>query len=183
MENKIDGQKQSMQGIDRQYGWDFEDLGYSKLEELNEKLRLENLGRTPKNWPSGDASGTSFIGDVNIEIKVRDLNIDPDTLTFTGHTGEKQYTGNTLYIETHKIGDMLLDYVCDGKIPLYVNFLNDGYVVIYNLKNLKSRPNGVVKRIYSNLYKSYENARRIELPLTEAYIYRKEDKQWRTIKY
>lgn len=171
------------QTIDRQYGWDFEDKGWKLLEDFNSKLNLENLGRTPKNHPSGDASGTSFIGDVNIEIKVRDLDIDANELTFTGHTSERQYTGNTIYIELHKFGDMMLDYMFDKKIPIYVNFLNDGYAVVFNLTRLKSRPKTVVKRIWSNLYKSYENSRRVELPLSDAYIYKKTEDGWRTLKY
>lgn len=170
-----------MSNINRQYGWDMEDIGYSKLEDFNSKLKIESLGRTPKNHPSGDASGYTLNGEVNIEIKVRELTFDENTLTFTGNTGTKEYTGNTLYIELHKAGDMLLDYVCDDKIPIYLNFLGD-YAIVFNLSKLSKRPNTVTKTIWSNLYKSYENARRIELPIADAFIYKREDNGWRTVR-
>lgn len=170
--------------MDANFAASMEDKGFDKLVEFNSKLKLDNLGRTPSGYTS-DASGTSFCGDVNIEIKVRNMEIDPTTLTITGHTkDDRSYTADTLYIESHKIADLLLDHMCDGKVPLYVNFLNGGYCVVFNLSKLKHRPRKEAKRIYSKLYQGFELAKRQLLDLRDAYIYKiMEDGRWMTIKY
>lgn len=168
-------------GTNRDYGWMKEDEGWEKLESFNTLLQLRELGRTPRNYPNGDASGYTSVGDyVNIEIKVRDFNYEDGILS--GETSEgKTYTADTLFIETHKCGDMLLDYVVEGKIPLYVNFIGD-YAFVYNLSRLKKRPKQVTKKIWSKLYQGFELSKRQELPISEAYIYKLIENKWFMIK-
>ena len=92
------------------------------------------------------------------------------------------YTADTLYIEAHKAGDLFLDYICDEKIPIYINFLNDDIVILYNLSRLKHRPTEVAKRIHSKLYQGFELAKREELSLEDAWIYKKENNVYKLIK-
>lgn len=143
-----------------------EEDDYLLLKDFNSFLKLEGLGKCPPKHTT-DASGYTTDGRyINIELKQRDISIN---------------TFNTLYIEAHKCGDMLLDYVIEKKVPLYINFLKDGYVVVYNLAELKHRPYKVAKRIYSELYQGFELAKREELRLDDAWIYKKENNEYKII--
>ena len=143
-----------------------EETDYLLLKDFNSFLGLKSLDKCPEKHTT-DASGYTQDGKyINIELKQRDISIN---------------TYSSLYIEAHKVGDMLLDYVLENKIPLYVNFLKDGYVVVFNLSKLKHRPNKVAKRIWSELYQGFELAKREELKLEDAYIYRKENNKYKLI--
>lgn len=160
--------------MDRNFAYGMEDKGYAKLEHFNHHfLHLQELTRMPKNTPSGDASGITTDGtEINIEIKVRNQTLI-DKSTLSGLTSQdKPYTASTIYIEAHKAGDMFLDYFSLGREPIYVNFLDNDYVVVYNLGKLKTRPKRVQKKIWSKLYQNWENQIREELPLNEAFIYK-----------
>lgn len=161
--------------MNRNYAYNEEDKGFEQLTEFNNVLKLIDLGRTPKDHTS-DASGYTTDGRyLNIEIKRRNQILTPDLKISATTRFNKEYTGDTIYIETHKVGDLLLDYVCFGYIPIYINFLSDGNVVVFNLSTLKSRPKKTVKKIYSELYQSFELSKRQELPLSEAFIYKKDE--------
>ena len=152
--------------MDKVYSREYEDNDYELLQDFNKVLKLTELGRCPEN-DATDASGYTTDGRlINIELKRRNINID---------------TYKSIYIESHKVGDMLLDYVCDKKIPLYINFLDNGYVVVYNLAELKTRPKKVVKNIYSKLYQGFEIAKREELYIKDAWIYQKNNDTYKLI--
>lgn len=156
--------------MDREYSFKIENEDYDLLQDFNKVLNLIDLGRTPRNHYS-DASGKTTDGKMmNIEIKRRNQNLLPN-LTISGET----YTASTIYIETHKAGSLYLDYTTNNLIPIYINFLNDGVVVLYNLLRLSKRPETVVKKIYSKLYQSYELSKREELLLQDAWIYKKDE--------
>lgn len=161
---------------DKKYAEKQENEGYSKLVDFNNYLHLEELGRVEDcKW--SDASGYTTDGMLlNIENKVRNQYLlkDEEGYKISGTTKENSpYIASTIYIETHKAGDMLLDYVCEGKMPLYINYLNDDVVVVYNLTRLNKRPKKSHLRVYSKLYQGTEIADREELSLTDAYIYQK----------
>ena len=142
---------------------------FKLLLEFNEKLKLKDLGKTPEYYAT-DASGITNHQIINIELKQRRMRLNDD-LTLSAKT----YTADTLYIESHKLADMLLDYMYEDKTPLYINFLDDGTVIVHNLARLKSRPKKVnFKKIYSELYGGFELAKRQELRLDEAWIYKKD---------
>lgn len=151
--------------MNKEYGKTNENLDFEMLEHFNSLLKLKDLGRTPELYHT-DASGYSNNKYINIELKRRSVNLN---------------TYKTLYIEAHKAGDLLLDYVIEGKIPLYVNFLQDGHVVVFNLAELKHRPEKVSKRIESKLYEGFELAKREELLITDAWIYKLENNQYKLI--
>ena len=162
--------------MDRDYAYGKEDEGFEKLEHFNKNfLKLENLTRTPKNYVTCDASGLTSIGEsLNIEIKVRNqVLIDNNTVSGLT-TYNKPYTADTIFIEAHKSADLFLDYVVYKRAPIYINFLANDYVVVYNLFKMKKRPKVVTKKIYSKLYQQDEIQRRVELPLSEAFIYKRE---------
>lgn len=153
--------------MNEQYANTSEQQDYEKLQDLNRLLKIRELGKRPDK-DTTDASGYTQDGqEVNIELKSRYIGIN---------------TYKTIYIESHKVADMLLDYTIDHKIPLYVNFLNDDYVVVFNLAKLRHRPRKVNKRIWSELYQAFEMAKREELRLEDAWIYQKQNDKYLLIK-
>jgi hypothetical protein len=116
----------------------------------------------------------------NLELKTRDV-----TLTKSGKFMGDKFNENTLYIESHKIADLLLDQVI-GYEGLYVNFLNNNVVIIFNVGKLKVRPKLEKKRIPSKGYQGFEMGFREGLHIKDAAIY-KDNKlvkrigeEWRT---
>lgn len=162
--------------MDKDYALKKEEEGYILLEDFNDKvLKLQELGRT-KEKSTTDASGKTIDMEVNIEIKKRELTLQDD-FSVSGDS----FTADTLFIEGHKAADMLLDYVCDSLIPLYVNFLNNGVVIVYNLSRLKHRPRKTSRKIWSRLYQGFELAKRQELQILDAWIYKKENDSYKLI--
>lgn len=162
--------------MNKEFANEKEKKDYQLLEDFNKVLKLIEIGRCPEKHTT-DASGYTTDGRlINIELKMRNM-----ILTNNMTLSAKTYTADTLYIEAHKTGDMLLDYVIDKQIPLYINFLQDGTVILYNLSTLKHRPNKVSKRIYSELYQAFELAKREELRLEDAWIYKKENNEYKLI--
>ena len=158
-----------------------EDTDFQLLQDFNKKvLKLEELGRTAHKHYT-DASGITTDGrSLNIELKYRVMNYDNLAISASTTQGNS-YTADTLYIEAHKCGDLLLDYICNKQIPLYINFLSDDTVILYNLTTLKNRPKKVTKKIYSKLYQGFELAEREELKLDDAWIYKKENNKYKLI--
>lgn len=163
--------------MNKQFFENNENNGWKSLLEFNDKLKLDKLGRTPT-CHYYDASGYTSTGDyVAIEIKKRNQTYSNGLLS--GLTSNNTtYTADTIYIEAHKIASMLLDAKINGSVPLYVNFLNDDTVIVFNLLKLNKMPNRVSKKIYSKGYQRQENDSRFELPLTEAFIYKIIDGKW-----
>lgn len=154
---------------------------YEKLMDFNDHLSLMDLGRCPEKHTT-DASGITVDGRcLNIELKDRDLNLLED-FTLSGNTNGKTYHVDSIFIESHKIADMLLDYVVEGKVPIYINFINDDTVILFNLSKLKHRPKKVSKRIWSELYNGFELAKRQCLNMDDAWIYKKITKKYTLIK-
>ena len=155
--------------------------GFEKLKEFNDAVfKLKELGQTPpKHW--SDASGiTTNEQYINFELKIRNQTLDMKNMIVSGinSTSKNVYTASTIYIEMHKVGSLLLDYNILDYQPLYVNFLTNA-VVIFNLSKLNKVPNTIARRIYSTLFQGFEMAKRVELPLTEAYIYIKENNEYK----
>jgi hypothetical protein len=161
--------------MNRDYAFKKEDEDYILLKDFNKVLKLSDLGQTPK-YSTSDASGTSLNRYINIELKRRNQTLTKD-FKISGET----YTADTVYLESHKAGDLLLDFVCEDKIPLYINFLNEGYVLLFNLSKLKHRPKKVCKKIYSKLYQGFELAKREELLVSDAWIYKRINNEYKLI--
>lgn len=154
---------------------------YEKLTDFNNFLNIVQLGRCPDK-SSTDASGYTTDGRyANIELKDRDMNLLED-FRLSGETKGKTYYAEDLFIESHKVADMMLDYQCEGKLPLYINFINEDTVILYNLATLKHRPKKVSKRIWSELYQGFEIAKRQCLNMDDAWIYKKINGKYTLIK-
>lgn len=147
----------------------------NKLTNFNNKvLHLNQLGETPyKHWT--DASGyTRDERYFNMELKERNQTLKQDengNYYIEGTTNKgTTYTASTLYIEQHKLCSMMLDYITEGKEPIYINFLQNG-VIVFNLSKLKRRPVTENKKIHSKGYGQMEIGTREGLWLTDAAIY------------
>lgn len=154
-----------------------ETTDFQLMTQFNtEKLHLTDFGRCPDLYHS-DASGKTAIGDtVSLELKRRDLNLiySNGEYKISGCASNgKSYTDNTIMIEAHKAASLLWDYSISNITPLYINFLNDDVVIIYNLTKLNKIPK---KKNYYNIrskgYQRTENGDRFLLDLQEAYIYK-----------
>ena len=114
----------------------------------------------------------------NIELKYRNLNLLDDG-RISGATEKGEFIDDTIFIESHKVADMLLDDI-NGLEPLYINFLADGHVVIFNLNKLTKRPKKTgTMNIKSKGYGKFEVAKREGLYLKDAAIY---DKDYKLVK-
>ena len=163
--------------MNRNYAMNKEQTGYEKLLDFNQLLKLTNLQQTVEG-DYRDAIGiTTTNQKVNIENKIRNQTLfySDGKPYISGLTASNQpYSGNSIYIEAHKFADLIADWITLDFIPLFVNYLRDNIVVVFNLSKLKNRPKSRHLRIYSSLYQSYEEADRLELSLQDAFIYKKE---------
>ena len=135
---------------------------FEKMKEFNEKLRLKNLGKleTKKEF---DASGyTEDNRLVEIELKNRDITVN-------------QYP--SIMIEPYKLA-----YARENKdrIPLYVNFTKDEHIILFNLQRIGDVP-AKTYDIPSKLYERVKTSKRYEIPIEKAWIYKKENNQYKLI--
>lgn len=139
---------------------------YKLLQEFNEQVfKLKELGRREGNANPIDASGLTKDNQVvNMELKARNCNIN---------------TYDTLMLETHKGYTLLDEYIKHKRIPLYINFMQDGNVAVFNL--LKAE--GYMKRetTHSKLYGNGEYQYKQYLPLKSAWIYKKQNNKYKLI--
>lgn len=143
---------------------------FEELSETKEKHHTDATGRTTNKF------GESKYW--NIELKYRNLNLLDDG-RISGATERGSFFDETIFIESHKVADMLLDSI-EGLIPLYINFLSDGHIIIFNLNNLRKRPKKTgTLNIRSKGYGKFEIAKRQGLYLTDAAIY---DRDYKLIK-
>ena len=149
-------QQNNTKTMNTNYAITNEENDFNLLLQFNQKLKLKELGRTPQKYPT-DASGyTQDNKYVELELKRRFINID---------------TYQTIIIEPYK-----LQYAKDNEniIILYVNFTNDEHAIVFNLHKV----NNLTKREYnipSKLYERIKQSNRYELPLKDAYVYKKQN--------
>jgi hypothetical protein len=134
-----------------------------------------------KHHTDGTGFTTNGLGETryfNIELKFRNLNL-LDNGKISGATEKGEFIDDTIFIESHKAADMLFDAI-NGLEPLYINFLSDGHVIIFNLNKLTKRPKKTgTMNIKSKGYGKFEVAKRQGLYLKDAAIY---DKDYKLIK-
>lgn len=151
------------------------------LKLFNEKIKLNNIGQTPKKWYY-DASGYTHLNQyTEIELKNRQgiLTDNPNIVEFT-KKNKSTYTASTVYIEPQHYGRMIDDYRFDNVVPLYVNFLSDGSIIVWNLATLKKKPEWkYITKIWDEGKKKYKDEWRILLDINEAFIY---DNQYNLVK-
>lgn len=142
-----------------------EEKDYKLFADFSSTLKLKQIGRTKEMSPT-DASGyTQDNQYVNIELKSRNLDIN-------------KY--DSLFIEGHKYAS-LMKGIYVGKIPLYINFMKNDIIAVYNLKKLKEEPRQEHKRVWSETYQAFEHDLKLYLPIKEAWIYKKENDKYKLI--
>lgn len=143
---------------------------WNKLQKLNEKhhyfvtLDQTSNGEKPTHW---DASGVTSDGrKVLIELKNRNAVLTP-TATVSG----KNFQADTILIEQGKVAVLLMEHNINGFTPLYINFLADGNVLIYNLLHLSGYKTLEFGNVTNNGYGGVEtNARRLGLYIKDAKV-------------
>lgn len=144
-----------------------EDRGFALLTALNaEKHWFSSLTRLGDGYYA-DASGiTSDMRKVIIEVKTREMVMSGGVMT---DSKDPSKTYNSVMIEGHKMTDLILDSI-SGYLPLYINFLADGSVIIFNMSNLKTRPVTSKTRIYSKAAAKFDISARYLLDMSDAII-------------
>ena len=144
---------------------------FTHIKRAEEKFHTDGTGYT-----------TNKFGETrhfNIELKYRNLNLLDDGRISGATEKGNEFIEDTIFIESHKAADMLLDAI-NGLEPLYINFLSDGNVIIFNLQRLTERPKKTgTMNIKSKGYGKFEIAKRQGLYLKDAAIY---DKDYNLIK-
>ena len=169
--------------MDNQYFKESEERCWELLNEFNQHTKLFNNIERTKEKECIDVTGASInkLGEerkYGIELKNRNLNLMDDG-RISGATDKGSFYDDTIFIETHKAGSMLLNSI-EGYEPLYINFLADGHIIIFNLKRLSKRPKqSKMMNIKSKGYGKYEIAKREGLYMVDACIY---DKDYKLIK-
>lgn len=134
---------------------------FELLKELNSVFHLDELGRTPQGYAT-DASGYTKGRYIEIELKRRYINVN---------------TYSSIIIEPYK-----MQYAKDRKdtIQLYVNFTNDNHAIVFNLH----RMGNATKTEYdipSKLYERTKTSNRYNLPMSKAWIYKKDGNKYTLI--
>lgn len=157
---------------DKKYFEENEKEDLKKLIELNEKAHIFTSITPSKEKHYTDATGYTADRQFNIELKNRNqLLLNDGRISGCSQSG-KEYIDTDIFIEDHKLADMLLDWVVNGLEPLYINFLANGWTIIFNLSKLTVRPKKHMNmKIQSKGYKSMEFANRQGLYLKDAAIY------------
>lgn len=162
-----------------------EEEDYELLKDFNQLLKLSKLSVTAEK-SSFDASGiTNNNVFVAIELKKRNqnliLNDGKYCISGCSTATDKSYIDDTIMIETHKLCSLLLEYIVNNRIPLYINFLNDYIALVFNLSKLNTIPSYKNLKIKSVGYNKIEIGNRLYLNLSNAMIYKKIDGIWKRI--
>lgn len=168
-----------------------EEASWSNLVKFQEEYNVfTGIERTKEKWHC-DSTGYTInkLGEMrkfNIEIKNRNQYLLDDG-RISGCTEKgRPYIDETIMIESHKVGENVLDYTV-GLETLYMNFLLDGSVLIFNLLKLKKQPLlSETMNIRSRGYGKMEMAKRMFLYISDAAIYKdgklikKAGEEWKT---
>lgn len=147
--------------MNEQYAAKCENDDFELLLDFNSKLGINGLVKTECKHET-DASGYTQDNRI-IEIEIKNRNIKHDTY-------------DTIMIEPYK-----LDYARhQDSIQLYVNFTNDEHVIVFNLHNV-GKLNEKNFNIPSKLYERVKISKRYEIPIEKAWIYKKENNQYKLI--
>lgn len=145
-----------------------EESCYNKFITWQQQTRFfDEYGRFQKgHW--ADASGyTDEELIYNVELKDRD-----QILCKSGKVSGTTYKDDTIVIESHKVADLLWDYILEGKKPWYMNFLHNDVVILFDLTKVghpKKRRINARSKGYGNTEADY----RFFLPLKYAAIWKK----------
>ena len=150
-----------------------EDICYSKLVAFNDSNHyFTKIDRQPpKSEIDAMATGANN-STYAIELKWRenyDLNKNNSGYFIEN---DKGFTGDTIFIESHKLTSLYLSMVYDHRLPLYINFFKNGYTTVHNLLTLNKKPEQSKEmKIKSKGYEKFEIAKRYLLPIDDSAIF------------
>ena len=128
------------------------------LYEFNYQTKLFDSITPTKRNSQTDAIGKRKNREFAIEVKHRFINLE-------------KY--KSIMIEDYKLAGMMLESIINHREPLYVNFLADGTVVIFNLNKLSTMPKMRIQDIKSGGYDVVQcQERRYLLDIKDAVIYK-----------
>lgn len=156
--------------MNKEYFNETEQTDWEKLVLLNDTIKaFESITQMPEKHYF-DASGITKDGrEAIIELKTRKA-----ILTDDFRASSSTFISDDLFIEDHKASDILFEAISLNSEPLYINFLEDGHTIIFNLLRTKRRPkrhkNILIK---SEGYQRMEFANRQGLYISDSAIYDK----------
>lgn len=157
--------------INKVYFQENETNDIEKLTDFNRKAHIFEHIKQSEEKHYTDATGYSMDRKFNIELKNRNQILLKNGKISGCTQNGKSYIDDDIFIEDHKIADMMLDYISYGLEPLYINFLNNA-IIIFNLSKLSIRPRKHLNmKINSKGYRAMEFANRQGLFLKDAAIY------------
>ena len=162
--------------MDKKFFEESEKKCWELLEKFNNEYGVFNeIDKTEKMYHSdGTGYTVNKFGErrnFNIELKNRNQVLMENGVV-SGETEKGAYTADTIMIESHKVADLLFDRIL-GLEPLYINFLHDGSIIIFNLDKLTKRPyKSDSMNIKSKGYGKFEMAKRQYLYLIDAAIFK-----------
>ncbi len=137
------------------------------LYEFNYQVKLFDSITPTKEKSNIDATAKRKNREFAIELKHRFINLE-------------KY--QTIMIESYKYLELKLEKEFNGMDGLYINFLADGTVVIFNISRLSTRPHYTIHNIRSEGYEVNQlQERRYHLNLKDAAIYKKENNNYKLI--
>ena len=137
------------------------------LYEFNHETRLFDSITPAKEKSQIDATAKRKNREFAIELKHRFINLE-------------KY--QSIMIEPYKYLELKLEKEFNERDGLYINFLADGTVVIFNISRLKTRPHFTIHNIRSQGYEVNQiQERRYHLDLKDAVIYKKENNNYKLI--
>ena len=137
------------------------------LYEFNYKTKLFDSITPTKEKSQIDATAKRKNREFAIELKHRFINLE-------------KY--QSIMIEPYKYLELKLEKEFNERDGLYINFLADGTIVIFNISRLKTRPHFTIHNIRSQGYEVNQiQERRYHLDLKDAVIYKKENNNYKLI--
>lgn len=143
--------------MDSNYFKKNEDIDWKYLNFFNEKTKIFDTLTRNQEYDVIDARAKSKNRQFNIELKLRFVDMN-------------KYDG--IFIETNKISNLLLEYICYGYEPLYINFFQDEeHLAIWNLIKLTDFNYKPTIKIKDNGHEAYKYEPRNLIYLRDAVIY------------
>lgn len=165
--------------MDKNYFDSNEDICYDKLIAFNkDKHYFTQVERQEEKAPIDVMATGRNNSTYAIELKYREK-YDLHKKHNYYIENDKGFTGDTVFLESHKAAALLFDYLYDQRTPLYINFWRNGYITVHDIANLQKKPElSKQMNIKSKGYEKFEISKRYLLPVDDCTIY---DDQYKII--
>lgn len=144
--------------MDTKYFEKNEENDLKLFNDFNTKTKLFGKIQPTHKYGQYDATAIAKKRTFAVELKSRNMKID---------------AFKTIMIEDYKYLELLLAKQFENKEPLYINFLNNDTVVLFNMDKLKNKPQFKENvDIESKGYGTKQKERRYYIDLKEAVVYK-----------